>query len=196
MQMMNRRLLLQRIAAAGATSFLGESLAVEMARAAAARPVAAATNPPLRTALMPTLTALCGLIIPKTDTAGAIEAGVPGFVKDMAVHWMTRAERDAFEEALQRLDRERFAAAGREEQVRLFSTFRDEAKGWRPKAGFGMGARIADPAAPFFHKARDLVTIGYFTSEAGVTQELAYVPVPGKFEGDVDVKTWHRQMQL
>jgi hypothetical protein len=58
---------------------------------------------------------------------------------------------------------------------------------------FELAARIEDPKAPFYLRLRDLVVYGYFTSETGSTKELRYVAVPGRFDGDVDVKTWPYQ---
>ncbi len=198
--MMDRRTLLQRIAAAAGASFaLGGSLAVELAHAAEGR----APGAPLPATLMPTLSALAELIIPATDTPGATAAGVPAFVAGMFQHWMNDAERTRFSEGLQALEADAqrrfslaFDKASTVQQAEVFGALRDGLQGWRPTGGFGLGARVADPTAPFFHKARDLVAIGYFTSEVGIQAELAYVQVPGRFDGDVDVATWNRQMQL
>jgi hypothetical protein len=149
-----------------------------------------------------TLAALCELIIPKTDTPGAIEAGVPAFVADMYAHWMVPAERSTVALGLAQLEQaaraahgRAFAALGPAEQAALLAPTRKSAASYRPKS-FGFDGRVADPDAPFFFKMRDLVTIGYFTSEAGIKAELAYVPVPGRWEGDVDTKTWNRQIQI
>ena len=56
--------------------------------------------------------------------------------------------------------------------------------------------RILDPKAPFYLRLRDLAVLGYFTSEAGSNQELRYLPVPGKFESNVDIKTWPYQVVI
>jgi hypothetical protein len=58
---------------------------------------------------------------------------------------------------------------------------------------FELAARIEDPQAPFYLRLRDLVVYGYFTSEIGSTKELRYVAVPGRFDGDVDIKIWPYQ---
>lgn len=199
---MDRRTLLMRIAAvAGAACWSGETLAVELAKAATGRdggaPAAPAAFPKAQQA---TLAALCELIIPQTDTPGAIKAGVPAFVADMYTHWMTLAERQVVVDGLSALDTaalkaggKKFAASGVLRQTSLYQATREAAAGYQSR---GFGARLADPNAPFFFKLRDLVTLGYFTSEAGISSELAYVPVPGRWEGDVDTKTWNRQIQI
>lgn len=38
----------------------------------------------------------------------------------------------------------------------------------------------------FFTLARDLTLLGYFSSEIGCTQAREYLPVPGRYDGDVD----------
>ena len=40
----------------------------------------------------------------------------------------------------------------------------------------------------FFKLMRELSITGYFTSEIGATQALAYLPIPGQFLGDVPLK--------
>jgi hypothetical protein len=198
---MNRRTLMKRIAlAAGAAYWNGQTLAVELAKSAATRPDDGGAARPFPSAQRETLAALCELIIPQTDTPGAIQAGVPAFVADMYAHWMVTAERKTVLDGLAQLDAAATAAHGRgfaactpAEQGALLAPVRAAAAGY--KSG-GFDSRLADPAAPFFYKMRDLVALGYFTSEAGISGELAYVPVPGRWNGDVDTKTWNRQIQI
>ncbi|TDE43250.1 gluconate 2-dehydrogenase subunit 3 family protein [Flavobacterium rhamnosiphilum] len=46
---------------------------------------------------------------------------------------------------------------------------------------------IATEKAPsFFLIARDLTILGYFSSEIGCTQAREYLPVPGKYDGNVE----------
>lgn len=197
---MDRRALLKRIAAvAGAAYWHGETLAVEMAKAAGGRVDSGAPAASFPAGLAGTLAALCEVIIPATDTPGARQAGVPDFVTDMYRHWMNEAERDALAAGLRQLDAAAraqhgaaYADCSAEQQAALYAATRPASA--YPSRGFG--GRLADPGAPFFFKVRDLVTLGYFTSEAGIQGELAYVPVPGRWEGDIDIKTWNRQIQI
>jgi hypothetical protein len=192
---------MKRIAlAAGAAYWSGQTLATELAKSAAHRPDDGGVPKPFPRSHQKTLAALCELIIPKTDTPGAIQAGVPKFVADMYAHWMVPAERQTIVDGLAQLDaaamaghRHGFAACTQVEQGALLAPARKAASDYR-SAGFD--GRLADPAAPFFFKMRDLVTLGYFTSEAGINGELAYVAVPGRWDGDVDTKTWNRQIQI
>lgn len=197
---MDRRALLKRIAAAaGAAYWHGETLAVELAKAAGGRADHGAPAASFPAGLADTLAALCEVIIPATDTPGARQAGVPAFVADMYCHWMNDVERDVMSIGLRQLDtaaRARhgvaYAECSGEQQAALYAASRPASA--YPSRGFG--SRLADPGAPFFFKMRDLVTLGYFTSEAGIQGELAYVPVPGRWEGDIDTKKWNRQIQI
>jgi hypothetical protein len=198
---MDRRTLLQRIAlAASAAYWTGQTLATELAKAAAARPDDGSGFKPFPDSHRKTLAALCELIIPQTDTPGAIQAGVPTFVSDMYAHWLLAAERKTIIDGLISLESgataeygRGFAACSPVEQAALLSPAVKAAAAYR---SHGFDARLSDASAPFFYKMRDLVTLGYFTSEPGVNGELAYVPVPGRWEGDVDTKTWNRQIQI
>jgi hypothetical protein len=200
---MDRRTLLKRIAlAAGAAYWSGETLAVQLARSAGSRTDDGARPEAFPAAHKENLAALCELIIPQTETPGAIQAGVPAFVADMYAHWMTPAERKTAIDGLAGLDSAAraghgrgFAACSPAQQAALLAPARKDAGSYRSQS-HGLDGRLADPAAPFFFKMRDLVTLGYFTSEAGVNGELAYVPVPGRWDGDVDTKTWNRQIQI
>ena len=41
---------------------------------------------------------------------------------------------------------------------------------------------------PFFNRMKELTVTGYFTSEIGATEALAYLPIPGRFDGDVPLE--------
>ncbi|MBC3787583.1 gluconate 2-dehydrogenase subunit 3 family protein [Spirosoma utsteinense] len=49
-------------------------------------------------------------------------------------------------------------------------------------------ARKNAPLTPFFTLVKELTILGYFSSEAGCTKALAYVPIPGRYEGVVKLK--------
>jgi hypothetical protein len=144
------------------------------------------------------LAAAAQVIIPATDTPGAVEAGVPQFIDALVSHWMTADEAAFFRNGLSALDagaRQRFqrgfAECSAEQGTELIQALRASS----PYGGrtFSLTDRILDPKAPFYLRLRDLTVLGYFTSEAGSTTELRYLPVPGKFEANLDMKTWPYQ---
>ena len=46
------------------------------------------------------------------------------------------------------------------------------------------GSQLAQ-ARPFFPWLKELTLVGYYTSEIGASQELRYVHVAGRYDGDV-----------
>ena len=57
----------------------------------------------------------------------------------------------------------------------------------------GVQGELADdldappPTPPFFRQLKELTLAGYYTSEVGATQELAWTPAPGRFDPNVPV---------
>jgi hypothetical protein len=184
--------LLAGVATAGAWTSASAAAALQTAGAAATG-AAGLTAPELKI-----LAVAADAIVPVTDTPGAVAAGVPHFIDALAKHWMTADELAQFRAGLADLDkrahqryRRGFAACTPAQATAILQDLRASS----PYEGrtFELAARIEDPKAPFYLRLRDLVVYGYFTSEIGSTQELRYVAVPGRFDGDVDVKTWPYQ---
>ena len=129
------------------------------------------------------------------------EAGVPQFVATMVASWMTADEAAFFRKGLADLDAgaqqrhgRAFAACSAEQGADVLQALRAAS----PYGGrtFSLTDRILDPKSPFYLRLRDLVVLGYFTSEVGSNRELRYMPVPGKFESNVDIKTWPYQVVI
>lgn len=47
---------------------------------------------------------------------------------------------------------------------------------------------VAEVPTPFFNLLKELTLFGYFTSEAGSTKALDYVPIPGRYDACIDLK--------
>lgn len=108
------------------------------------------------------------LIIPTTDTGGALAAGVPDFVKTMLSHWFTDAERENFLAGLQE-----FSAGARQKYGKTFAGLTASQK----DQYFGELLATAErgeaaPRAPFVVLMKRLTIFGYYTSELGATTEL------------------------
>ena len=124
------------------------------------------------------------LIIPTTDTPGAIEAGVGEFLDYVISVWYQADEREVFftglaqmlEEA-QSLYGEHFVALKESYQVALL-----QAAEAREPASFALSFGKND--AGFFTKIKELTITGYYTSKVGATIERRYVPMPGSYDGD------------
>ena len=138
---------------------------------------------------------LAELIIPRTDTPGAAEAGVPGFIDHIVTSWYTAAERRIFINGLTKLEGDSvqqfgrgFAACDDTQRAELLSAAESVSIEIRKSESHpGMDVQDEPEArSPFFYKLKELTVLGYYTSELGSTTELNYNPVPGHFEGDVD----------
>lgn len=138
------------------------------------------------------------LVIPRTDTPGAMDVGVGDFVVLALAHGLsgTRApmasemvtaglapfrRRDGslrhlawLEYALDRAAGGDFLRHDRTERTRLLTALDD--------AAFAQGA----PPSPWT-AIKGLILTGYYTSEAGGSQELRYELVPGKWEWDIPI---------
>lgn len=141
---------------------------------------------------------LVELIIPETDTPGAIEAGVPAFVELIVSDWYTDKEREIFLEGLAALDKfcqksfgKSFSRCDTDAQIGALKWVERESKSYRSNAAPGDNTLSED--APFFLKLKELSVLGYYTSEIGATQELIYNPMPMTYDGDINFVDVGRQ---
>lgn len=126
-------------------------------------------------------TALAGTIIPETDTPGAVEVGVPGFIEKMVNEVYTEEQRNGFLTGLDLFDEEcrkstgsSFASLSADEQYEYaFQKNREAIEGERTDG------------PQFFLIFKELTMVGFFTSEVGATQVLRYEAVPGIYDGCV-----------
>ena len=108
------------------------------------------------------------LIIPTTDSGGALAAGVPAFVKTMLSDWFTAEQRENFIAGLRG-----FSAGALKQHGKKFAdltaTRKDQYFGEQLAAAEG-GAPA--PRTPFVVLMKRLTIFGYYTSELGATTEL------------------------
>jgi len=136
------------------------------------------------------------IIIPKTDTPGAKDTGVPGFIDLMLKDVYKKEDQDHYLESLKAFDEEAkkeygdpFIELDPEKQAAFVKKNHDAAveaeKNIKPA-----------PKRPFILMTKELTMLGFFTSEAGATQVLQYVAVPGAYKGCIPLseagngKTW------
>ena len=141
------------------------------------------------------LTVVVDRIVPPTDTPGAAEAGVPSFIDGLLAKWAEPDERARVLEGLDGLDglsAERHGAAFLEldadEQTELLMALDAEAARAREGAAtsFGiLGPDGEDDGLPWFATVKEWTLVGYYTSEVGATQELRWLALPGRWDGDV-----------
>lgn len=127
--------------------------------------------------------AVVDIIIPRTDTPGAIDAGVPASFDALMKNWASRERQEQFRALLDEMDH-----AAREHGsglVALERTARAEVVVAFDKSRHG--DRI-------YREFKDLVLTLYCLSEVGATQVLRYEHVPGQWEAAVkmtpDTRAW------
>lgn len=129
---------------------------------------------------MAVLRAVCDITIPRTDTPGAADVDAHGFIDNQLLHAHARNEQEAVQDlvfGLNQVARSRHGA----DFVML-----------EPGQQLDLLVRLEGGRNPFHPRHRNdfkllkgLVLFGYFTSEAGCKQALAYDPVPGGFKGSI-----------
>jgi len=135
------------------------------------------------------VTAIADTIIPDTDTPGAKATDTGPFITMMIQECCTREVQDLFLKGLEDVDARAskmfstsFVHMKPAQQQQLLQQIADDTIAHK-KADQDKGA--ARPPAYFFSLIRELTLLGYFTSEIGTTKALVYVPVPGRYEGDI-----------
>jgi hypothetical protein len=128
-------------------------------------------------------------IIPATDTPGALAVGAHRTIDHMLLACATEHDQQRFVAGLARVDAlalaetgKRFTALPAKRQVALLHAL-DEGK-----------APFSGQDQHFFRQLKSYTLFAYYTSEAGSTRELAYLPVPGGFKGNFplrkNTRTW------
>ena len=118
------------------------------------------------------------LIIPTTDTGGALAAGVPDFVKLMLSDWFSDAERENFVAGMNEFRAGALKKYGKK-FVELPARQKDQYFGELLAAAEG-GATA--PRTPFVVLMKRLTIFGYYTSEIGATTELRQNIATARYE--------------
>jgi gluconate 2-dehydrogenase gamma chain len=128
------------------------------------------------------------IIIPRTDTPGAKDAGVPAFIDTMLKDVYEDADRQRFVSGLKAFDDAARTAHGKgfvelpkAQQAELVRKFHDEAVATE----LALETRPAYLQRPFILMTKELTLLGFFTSKPGATEVLQYSAVPGAFKGCV-----------
>jgi len=142
------------------------------------------------------IAALTEIIIPRTDTPGAIDAGVPMFIDRMLKEVYPKESQDAFlknlaafDEGAHRAHGNSFLDCGDQEKIEYFKKEHDDALQGNAGAGSSgwWNAGVKDNK-PFILELKELTLLGFFTSKPGATQVLQHNQVPGPYKGCVPLK--------
>ncbi|HUH55532.1 MAG TPA: gluconate 2-dehydrogenase subunit 3 family protein [Rhodanobacter sp.] len=176
---MNRREWLKCMSALALSAAGAPLLAVFDAHAAAQTPAAGPGFFSRPQADM--VAAVVDIIIPRTDTPGALDAGVPRFIDQMFRDVYSKTEQARYLGALTAFER-----AGDTPFLQLDAAQRKALVTRLHGEALASGSKIDPVSAPaFVLMTKKLAMLGYFMSEPGCTQVLQYVAVPGGYQADV-----------
>lgn len=135
------------------------------------------------------VTRIADILIPTTDTPGAVDALVPQFV-DLAAKLLlseeeqkqTEAGFSALNDACKKMNGKAFLDCSEEEQ---FNFLKEEEK-----------VAMESDGPTLFGGLKQIIYQGFFNSEIGCTEVLKYDPVPGNYDGCIPYSevngTWYR----
>lgn len=143
------------------------------------------------------LNAVADTIVPRTDTPGAVDAGVPAKVDALLANWASGQRRYELSHALTAIDAAATKAEGMSfgalspERRKAFLVPYDEAAlkpAPRAQSG-GLAAMMSGPATvdPGYTKLKELVVVLFYLSETALTHDLPYIHAPGEWQPSVPV---------
>jgi hypothetical protein len=112
---------------------------------------------------------IADLIIPQTETAGAVAAGVPGYIdllvsESDAHQKVFRAGLDSLNAQAKSSGAKSFVDLSEEQQIEMLTPLCDAAD----------QGHLETDAAKFFRAIKSMTADGYYTSKAGLVDELGY----------------------
>lgn len=123
-------------------------------------------------------------IIPATDTPGAKEVGIGGFISMMVLDCYEPKDQKTFTNGLAKLKEEfkksygdNFEEAVPEERLAFLNALDKEQKEY-----YRAGKQQSEGTEHYFKMIKELTLLGYFTSEAGCTKARRYIESPGRYE--------------
>lgn len=132
------------------------------------------------------------MIIPKTDTVGAKDVGVPSFIELMLKDCYDQPEHVSFMEGVTTLEQAKFLemdASKRTETLKKLEADTKTVMKAREVKQTKMGdnddkeeMKAVPKGLPFWRLMKELTLLGYFTSEGGIKASFEYVQIPSKLE--------------
>ena len=134
--------------------------------------------------------AVADTIIPQTDTPGAIEAGVPGWIELLVQDCLEEADQKIITAGLSDLEdqaakefQKPFARLSVDERIKLLTQLENAAK------------HAGDKSA-FIRQFKELTKFTYVNSELGGTSAFEYIPIPGRWDPALDLKPGQKAYSL
>jgi len=149
------------------------------------------------------------LIVPRTDTPGAREVGVPAFIDIILKDVYPSEDQARFVSGLKEFDAEAQRAHGKPflelpqaQRLAFLQQIHDVAANAERTQADDRDIPASERKRPFVLMIKELTLLGFFTSQAGATQVLQYVAVPGGFQACIPIaqagngKTWATETSL
>lgn len=171
---MNRRDLLKMITAATGTAFIGGNTLLAGCVSSSPPPTTTFTD-----ADVALLDEVAETILPRTDTPGAKDARVGEFMRVFVTDCYSAEERAVFHAGLPQLT----AACEAEFGKGFMALTTAQRKSFVNQLNSHAKAQAAAGETHYFTMIKQLTLFGFFTSEAGATQVLRHVPIPGRYDG-------------
>jgi len=183
----SRREAIQRLSVLVGGAMSSSTVAALLSGCEAAPAPAGWTPAVLSAAQLDVLTAVVDVIIPRTGTPGAVDVGVPAFIDLLLDRW---AEQDQRSDVLAGLDQlgEGFLSSDAEARATLLTPLDEEGVRAREAAQAREAVQARDDddePLPWFATLKEWTLSGYYTSEAGATQELRWLAIPGRWDADI-----------
>lgn len=130
-------------------------------------------------------------IIPRTDTPGAIDAGVPGWIEILVRDCLAPEDQEVIVDGLSDLMRRCQDAHGKsidelpaDEQVAFLNEIHEASQAEKRKAR----QEGKNPRRPFLEQFKELTKFCYASSEVGATEAFEFVYVPGQWIPSMPLK--------
>ncbi len=125
---------------------------------------------------------LSDLIIPRTETPGALDVNVPGYMDGLMSEWASSDTRQAHRRALEIID-ERLSDTVGGDFVQASESDAEVALIALDSAAFN-----GDSSLQGYRTCKSYITQCYFATEPGAVQELKWVAVPGRWDPSVEIR--------
>jgi gluconate 2-dehydrogenase gamma chain len=129
------------------------------------------------------ITQIADIILPRTDTPGAIDVGVPPWIELVIAEYFSDKHRAAFLADLDVIDH----LARAQSKVPLIAGSNGGFARMVASLDAATGSEDLSPAQRGYVKLKELILYGYFTSKPVQQDLLKVVIVPGRFDADVRI---------
>lgn len=121
------------------------------------------------------------LIIPPTETPGALDENVPGYMDGLMSDWASSETQNEHRQSLQQIKNALDGAAGGN-----FMSVNDNAAE-RALSEFDAAVFASNGDTTGYRNVKSYISRSYFATEGGAAEELKWVAVPGRWDPSVEI---------